>query len=290
MTPEEKSVSYLHWQNVVVFDAETKHLVGEVVDGREVKWTTPELMGASSVVLFDYETGDYHFYLEPDFHRLVDRLNRAELVVGFNQKGFDNGLLRGLGYPLKPEAELVQYDILEEVRKGLGWQPGSRSFPRGCSLDQILIGTFGERYKKNGAALDAPKLYQAGKIGELLTYNCGDVRRTRMVFEHCYAHGWVSTPANGKSAVAHPLKVWRAGKERSGLSQLPQDGTGQGSPQADLFAGAAAGRGASGQPSGGSSENGNSQAGGDVHPGRQGVPGQEGAPEQHHHQASEVAQ
>lgn len=224
----EKTLAWLRGQNVVVYDLEIARLIDEVLpDGRVVKWTTPELMGFACAGLFDYETGDTTIYFERELPRLIERLNRADLIVGFNHIGFDNNLLRKQGHGLKPDAELPNYDILEHTRRGLGWTEGKK-FPKGCNLDEHLKAMFGMAKTSNGA--EAPKMFQEGRLGELVTYQIADVRRERMVFEHIWLHGTTMTPTNGRALVYHPSRFIRG---------LHDKGIAEGGPNAGLPGGGA---------------------------------------------------
>jgi DEAD/DEAH box helicase domain-containing protein len=179
----------LEGKNVVVYDCEIEN----VIDGEEVTWGTFDKMGLSVGSLFDYRTGDYNVYLKADISELCDRLNEAEFVVGFNIKGFDNKLLRGLGGLLRPDLTLNNYDMLEQARKACGG-----GIPKGLKLDDILEGTFGAAYMKTEHGSQAPVMWQEGKHAKVISYCIADVRREKMLFEHIYNHGWINTKVNGR--------------------------------------------------------------------------------------------
>lgn len=185
--------------NIVVYDLEIKEPIGK----RGVTWDTHHLMGISVGVLFDYRTGDYLIALDDNLPEFVSRLNSADLVVGFNQIGFDNKLLRATRYDLMSDELLKNYDILLESRKALGWKPGDR-FPGGCKLDNHLEAMFGKSAMKTGNGELAPELYQQGKLGAVISYCVADVKRTQMVFENIWERGWVKTLQHGLKFVEHP--------------------------------------------------------------------------------------
>lgn len=182
----------LNGKNIVVYDLEIQN----VIDGKKITWADHDKMGLSVGCLFDYETGDYNVYFENDKHALAARLNSADLIVAFNQIGFDNLLLRAIGTDLKPDSELNNYDMLLKSRQAVGWKGGR--YPSGLRLDNHLESTFGKNFMKTEDGAQAPVMWQAGKIGEVTTYCLADVRREKMLFEHIVNTGWASTEAYGK--------------------------------------------------------------------------------------------
>lgn len=192
-------------KNIVIYDLETKE--NPQIHG----WQAYHKLGISVGCTYDYLTGDYDLYFDDNMEALAKRLNSADLVVGFNQLGFDNNLLRGSGYYLNPEDALSNYDILDESRRGLGWAPGL-SYPKGCKLDNHLEAMFGAHLMKTGNGQMAFDLFAAKKWGPLCSYNIADVRRTKMVFERIWNTCHVSTVANGEVEVRHPSKFMKAAK------------------------------------------------------------------------------
>lgn len=202
----EKTLAWLRGKNVVVYDLEIGVEIGEIVKGHKVGWSDHDRMRIASGVLFDYRSGDTYVYFEQDIPLLVQRLNEADLVVGFNSKGFDNALLRAQGHLLHADSLLPNYDILEETRISLGMQRGTEKWQgiRGCNLDEHCKAMLGPQMGKTGNGALAPVLFKEGKLGELITYNIADVRRTRLCFEHIWLHGTTITARNGTHLVKHP--------------------------------------------------------------------------------------
>lgn len=194
-----KKLSDLRWKNIVVYDCEIKEPIGSVKNGTKIGWQSHELMGISVACTFDYETGDYDVYMDDNIELLAERLNRADLIVGFNHMAFDNQLLRKSGLALKPDSELKNYDILFHSRKAAGG-----GFLKGLKLDDHLRHMFGPQLVKTYNGADAPIFWQERKLGKLISYCLADVRRTRLVFEHIYLHGVVSTEAHGTRQVWSP--------------------------------------------------------------------------------------
>lgn len=182
----------LEGKNIVVFDCEIENDVAG-----EVTWDRKDLMGFSVGCLFDYFTGDFAVFFKEDLAFMADRLNHADLIVGFNIKGFDNELIRAQGGPLLPDEELNIYDLLEESRKAIGWTPALR-FPKGMRLDDHLEATFGTALKKTEDGALAPKMWRDGQHGRVTSYCLADVRREKMLFEHVVTHGWAKTATHGQ--------------------------------------------------------------------------------------------
>jgi hypothetical protein len=184
-------------KNIVVYDTEIKN----VVDGVKVTWGTKHLMGISVACLFDYLTGDYNVFFDKDVEQLANRLNDADLVVGFNTTGFDNDVVRSNGGEnLLSDHSLKNWDILEHSRRSTGWDP-SKQFPKGMRLDDHLEATFGEGFMKTADGADAPLMFQRGELGKLTSYCLADVRREKTLFEHIVQHGWVKTKMHGQKHI-----------------------------------------------------------------------------------------
>lgn len=189
----ERRITDLHGKSIVVYDTEIQKEIGQ-----DISWRDYDKMGISVACVFDYRTGDNSVYLEKDLKALGEHLRSADLIVGFNIKGFDNNLLLANGINIMDKR---MYDELEEVRIGMGWRGGN--YPKGCKLDEVLKATFGMQKTSNGE--EAPRMYQRGEMGTLISYCLADVRRERMVLESAYANGFVSTPTHGKHTMRSPI-------------------------------------------------------------------------------------
>jgi DEAD/DEAH box helicase domain-containing protein len=177
--------------NIVVYDTEIKN----EIDGEKITWAQHNKMGLSVAALHDYRDGDTKVYFEEDAAELADRLNTADLVVGFNTPPFDNKLVKAYAPNLK-ENEIKNYCLLHQSRLATGWTEKQR-FPSNMTLDHHLIATFGPQFAKTDHGSQAPKMYPAGQIGKLVSYCIADMRREKMLFEHVVQHGWVKTEAHG---------------------------------------------------------------------------------------------
>jgi len=95
-----------------VFDLETIRSAEEVGG-----WTNTHNMGVSVAVVYDSEINDFISYLEHEVDKLIDHLTSLDLVVGFNNKRFDNRVLSA--YTDVHLAQLPTLDLLEEIHNHL---------------------------------------------------------------------------------------------------------------------------------------------------------------------------
>jgi DEAD/DEAH box helicase domain-containing protein len=144
-----------------VFDLETKRSAAEVGG-----WHRAERMGVSVAVLYDSGLDRYLTFREGEMDRLIEHLRQLELVVGFNNKRFDNRVLSA--YSSFDLHSLPTLDILEEVKNRLGYR---------LSLDHLTEHTLGIR--KTGDGLQALAWYKEGRMEELVRYCRQDVHITR---------------------------------------------------------------------------------------------------------------
>ena len=153
-------------KNIVYFDLETKHSADEVGG-----WGNISKMGMSVGVTCSSATGEYKIYGEPQVDDLLRELQRADLVVGFNNLRFDYEVLHG--YTSFDLAQLPTLDMLVELQKTLNHR---------LSLDSIATATFG--VEKTAEGLQAIQWFKEGKLVEIAEYCCYDVKITRLVHEY----------------------------------------------------------------------------------------------------------
>ncbi len=189
-------------QNIVCFDLEIKQEIGK----NGVTWNTHNLMGISVGVLFDFRTMDYTVHMDDNINSLVERINSAEVVTGFNINGFDLKLLQADPLVVTPVAPKKVYDILYESRRAVGFNPDQPygRFPSGLKLDNHLEGTFGKDDMKTADGAQAPIMWQNKQLGTLISYCVRDVKCEAKLFRHIWDHGWVKTPTHGQKTVIKP--------------------------------------------------------------------------------------
>jgi DEAD/DEAH box helicase domain-containing protein len=152
-------------KNIVYFDLETQKSAEEVGG-----WNNIGRMGMSVGVTYSSARGDYRIYDEKHIDDLVRELQRADLVVGFNNLRFDYEVLHR--YTPLDLRQLPTLDMLVELEKTLQHR---------LSLDSIATATFG--VEKTAEGMQAIQWYKEGKLLEIAEYCCYDVKITRMVHE-----------------------------------------------------------------------------------------------------------
>ncbi len=163
-TPEQKGVGNSLPEHYGVFDLETRRSAQEVGG-----WHRAERMGISVAVIYDSRLDDYLVFRENEIGALVGHLRTLELVVGFNNKRFDNKVLSA--YTDFDLSRLPTLDLLEVVRNRLGYR---------LSLDRLAQHTLGTQKSADG--LQALKWYKEGRLDLIIEYCRQDVKMTRDLF------------------------------------------------------------------------------------------------------------
>lgn len=175
-----------------VYDLETKRSAAEVGG-----WHHADKMGVSVAVVYDSKLDGFVTYLEHEVDQLITHLNSLQLIVGFNNKRFDNRVLSG--YTQMNLAGLPTLDLLEEVSGHLGYR---------LSLDALAEHTLG--IKKSGDGLLALQWYQEGNFDKLRKYCQKDVAITRDLFIHGLDKGFLLFRNKAKKIVRLPLRLGRS--------------------------------------------------------------------------------
>src|SRR5215470_11083653 len=153
-------------KNIVYFDLETQKSADEVGG-----WDRISRMGMSVGVTYSSSRCDYRIYGEKQVDDLVRELQRADLVVGFNNLRFDYEVLHG--YTAFDLRQLPTLDMLIELQNQLQHR---------LSLDSIATATFG--VEKTSEGLQAIQWFREGKLMEIAEYCCYDVKITRLIHEY----------------------------------------------------------------------------------------------------------
>ncbi len=172
-----------------VFDLETVRSAAEVGG-----WHKCEKMGVSVGVVFDSQLGDCVSYLEHDIQDLIEHLQNLDLVVGFNNKRFDNRVLSS--YTTVNLNKLPTLDLLEEVHNQLGYR---------LSLNRLAETTLG--VEKTADGLQALKWYKEGRIDLIQRYCRKDVEITRDLLFHGLEQGYFLFTNKAKQEVRLPLAL-----------------------------------------------------------------------------------
>jgi hypothetical protein len=157
-------------KNIVYFDLETQKSAEEVGG-----WGNISRMGMSVGVIYSLGHGTYKIFGEKQVSDLITELQRADLVVGFNNLRFDYEVLHG--YTSFDLRQLPTLDMLVELQNELRHR---------LSLDSIATATFG--VEKTAEGLQAIQWYREGKLLDIAEYCCYDVKITRLVHEYGVQH------------------------------------------------------------------------------------------------------
>ncbi len=167
-------------------------------------WDDYKGMGIAVLVVYDYMSNkedEYYVFVESDFV-LSDRINAirslfmgTNLIVGFNNKKYDNNLIRAHGIPIKDENS---YDILEQLWFASGL---SKNFDNvthgGFSMDKVVQVNFDGEHKIMSGK-DAPFLWQDGRYKEVIEYCKHDVKLTVMLLNKIFETGGLISPKTKK--------------------------------------------------------------------------------------------
>jgi DEAD/DEAH box helicase domain-containing protein len=153
-------------KNIVYFDLETQKSAEEVGG-----WDKISKMGMSLAVTYSTARGGYTIYGEKQVDELIRELQRADLVVGFNNLRFDYEVLHG--YTIFDLRQLPTLDMLVVLQNQLQHR---------LSLDSIATATFG--VEKTAEGLQAIHWFKEGKLLDIAEYCCYDVKITKLVHEY----------------------------------------------------------------------------------------------------------
>ncbi len=157
-------------KNIVYFDIETQRSADEVGG-----WDKISRMGMSIGVTYSTGRGEYRIYGEKQVNDLIQELQRANLVVGFNNLRFDYEVLHG--YTPLDLRQLPTLDLMVELHNKLQHR---------LSLDSIAMATFG--LEKTAQGMQAILWFREGKLLDIAEYCCYDVKLTRLVHEYGVEH------------------------------------------------------------------------------------------------------
>jgi DEAD/DEAH box helicase domain-containing protein len=157
-------------RNVVYFDLETQKSAQDVGG-----WDNIRDLGISVGVTYSTARGGYKIYSEKHVKDLLAELQRADLIVGFNQLRFDFEVLHG--YTVMDLRQWPSLDIMVELQKQLKHR---------LSLDAVAAATLGT--EKTADGLQAIQWYRKGQLLKIAEYCCYDVKITRLLHEYGMAH------------------------------------------------------------------------------------------------------
>jgi DEAD/DEAH box helicase domain-containing protein len=157
-------------KNVIYFDLETQKSADEVGG-----WDKIRDMRMSVGVTYSTARGEYRIYSEKQVDDLLADLQRADLVVGFNNLRFDYEVLHY--YTVLDLRQIPTLDMQVELQKVLKHR---------LSLDSVATATLG--VEKTAEGMQAIRWFREGRLIEIAEYCCYDVKITRLVHEYGAAH------------------------------------------------------------------------------------------------------
>ena len=158
---------------VVVFDLETQRSAREVGG-----WSRAHLMRISLGVVWDSRQQEFTTYYEADVEALLQHLQAADLVVGFNILGFDYSVMRG--YTRFDFRQLNTLDILRDIHDQLRYR---------VSLGALALATLG--VPKSADGLQALQWWKDGRTDLIEQYCRQDVAITRDLFQFGLDHQYL---------------------------------------------------------------------------------------------------
>lgn len=157
-------------RHILYFDLETQKSADEVGG-----WNNIRDMRLSVGVTYSTARQEYRIYAEKQVDDLLAELQRADLVVGFNNLRFDYEVLHH--YTVLDLRQIPTLDMLVELQKHL---------PHRLSLDAVAQATLG--VEKTAEGMQAIRWFREGRLLEIAEYCCYDVKITRLVHEYGSKH------------------------------------------------------------------------------------------------------
>src|ERR1700761_1240894 len=152
--------------NLVYFDLETQKSAAEVGG-----WHNKRFMKMSLGVTYSTARGTYEIYQESEVNQLLQELQRADRVIGYNVIDFDFEVLAP--YAVFDLSQVPVLDLMRDVEKTIG----SRIGPDGIREQTIGAG-------KTADGMEALKWWKEGKLAQIAEYCCYDVKATKLVHEY----------------------------------------------------------------------------------------------------------
>jgi len=175
------------------FDLETQRLAHEVGG-----WGNIEALQMAVASSYDDDHG-YRDWWEAQAGDLLEELDKAELIVGYNVTKFDYRVLSLYGSTAGLDAKT--FDLLDEIVLQRG---------RRCSLASVAMLNLGEA-KGLESGVMAVSLWKTGELEQLIAYCRKDVELTRRLYQMWEEQGLLWVP--GGEYVVWPGQRMAADKQ-----------------------------------------------------------------------------
>ncbi|MFC2069177.1 ribonuclease H-like domain-containing protein [Chloroflexota bacterium] len=179
----------------IFFDLETKLWSTEVEGG----FSNISAFGLSVAATSWGDSNSYQQWMENDANELVNELERADKVIGFNILRFDYEVLSAYVPNTHEMLDRKSFDIFTDLEKLLGFR---------LSLEVICSATLGK--SKLAKAEDAIKWWRQGQVEKVILYCQKDVELTKEIYQYGQRHGFIRYPRLGQ-LVELPV-YWGIGK------------------------------------------------------------------------------
>lgn len=153
-----------YMRHVIYFDIETQRSAEEVGG-----WDHVERLGLALAVTYDTRDNNYKTYDESSVANLIEALQAADLVIGFNHLKFDYRVLSA--YTTVDLHSLPNFDMLAQFYEDKGFR---------VSLDNLGQQTL--RRGKTGDGLQSIEWWKRGERDKVAEYCKKDVALTRELF------------------------------------------------------------------------------------------------------------
>lgn len=160
-------------------------------------WHDFEGMGIAVIGAYDSVEDAFRVFCRDNFTDFWGLAMDQDLLVGFNNIGFDNRLLATLGFDFD---RLPCFDLMRAVWDGAGLAPTyDAGTHKGLSLDNLARANTG--YCKSGDGAMAPVNWQQGHVGTVVDYCLTDVWLTRELVSKAFTRGYLMDPRKKGHAI-----------------------------------------------------------------------------------------
>ncbi len=187
----------------IVFDIETKNIFQDIGD------SDPAKLDLSVICIHDSENDEYLCYLQEDLSKLWPRIEKCDMLIGYNSDHFDIPILDK--YYQGNLKNIKSLDLLKEIKN---------SFGRRLKLDDVAEATLNQ--KKSGHGLEAVTWWKQGEIEKIKKYCKEDVRITKELYEYALKNKKVMIGNIGKKQeIPLDTKNWEEKQDSSMTHTLP---------------------------------------------------------------------
>lgn len=163
-------------------------------------WHDHANMGVSVIGACEVSDGrsEYRVFLRDNFGEFAAAVMDADLLVGFNQIGFDNRVIHANNdlFGLPEGWADSSYDLLLETWRAAGLGPDyDPATHAGFGLDALAKANLGRG--KSGTGEGAPVLWQRGEKGKVIDYCLRDVALTAELFRRVIYGARLTDPRQG---------------------------------------------------------------------------------------------